>query len=63
MKYLNRDSFQVGGYSRKYADNWQAIFGAAKAKLDAEKAASDSSISSDEMPSPLEVTEPEKSDK
>lgn len=42
MKYLDRASFQVGGYTRAYADNWQAIFGEARAKLDAEKAQQES---------------------
>jgi hypothetical protein len=39
VKYLNRDTFQVGGYSRAYSANWESIFGARKAELEAEKAA------------------------
>lgn len=27
MKYLNNAAFQVGGYNKKYSDNWDAIFG------------------------------------
>lgn len=37
MKYLGQESFQVGGYSRQYADNWESIFGARAAELKAEK--------------------------
>ena len=36
-KYLDSSTFQVGGYSRAYADNWSGIFGKAAAELKAQK--------------------------
>jgi hypothetical protein len=36
-KYLDNSAFQVGGYTRAYADNWHRIFGKAAEELKAAK--------------------------
>lgn len=51
-KYLDSSTFQVGGYSRAYADNWSRIFGKAAAELRAQKDAAPA----EQTPATQEVT-------